>query len=98
VALWIISVVVVISMVCSYTVILRPPREAATPTPTLFATAAPRPSDTPPPRTATPEPSDTPTPEAATPQPSDTPTRGAATPLAQGTSSTATPTMYVSDC
>lgn len=82
IALWIISVIVVVSMVCSYTVILRPPREAATPAPTLESTAAPRPSDTPIPQTATPTATASPT---ATPQP-------------QAAAPTPTSTVYVSGC
>jgi len=45
--LWLLSVIIVISMICSYIVIIRPPREPALPAPTVASTPLPRASDTP---------------------------------------------------
>jgi hypothetical protein len=52
--LWLLSVIIVASMICSYIVIIRPPQEPAAPTSTPPMTQVPRATDTPLPQTPTP--------------------------------------------
>jgi hypothetical protein len=62
VTLWLLSVVIVASMLCSYIVIIRPPRQPTVPTPAAPFTEVPRATDTPSAAAATPTPSATPSP------------------------------------
>lgn len=61
--LWLLSVFIVASMICSYIVIIRPPEQpTAAPTAVIPFTEAPRATDTPPMATVTPTRSATPSP------------------------------------
>ena len=60
--LWLLSVIIVASMLCSYIVIIRPPQQPAVPTPTIPLTEIPRATDTPTAGAETLTPSATPSP------------------------------------
>ena len=67
VTLWILSVVIVASMLCSYIIIIRPPRQPPIPTPVPDVTEVSRATDTPPAATPTPTETATPSPTPAGP-------------------------------
>lgn len=60
--MWLLSAIIVTSMICSYIVMIRPPREPAPPTAPALLTPIPRATDTPSVQIPTPTPSVTPTP------------------------------------
>lgn len=60
--LWLLSVIIVASMLCSYIVIIRPPQQPTVPTPTIPLTEVPRATDTPAAGAATLTPTATPSP------------------------------------
>lgn len=60
--LWLLSVIIVASMLCGYLVSIRPPRQPVVPAPTAPLTEIPRATDTPQAGTPTLTPSATPSP------------------------------------